>query len=119
MRFLVLAICLGLAVEEAPRALLRDPDPDRRVRGVRLIAAENSVGAAKELLRLHGDPHRRVRGKGLEALAEISDPGARTWLIEVGLSERKPSARRMAGMMSSVRSGHSSWPRPTSEPART
>lgn len=81
-----------------PEALLRDPDPDRRVQGARLLARQNSVGAAGRLLLLHGESHPRVRRIGLKALGEITDPEARVWLIEEGLSHRSGSARRMAAL---------------------
>lgn len=91
----LVSLCLGRQGND-PLALLGDPDPDRRVRGVRMIARENSLRAAKVLLALHEDPHPRVRRKALEALAEVSDPVARSWVIDSGLSHRKAPGREMA-----------------------
>lgn len=79
-----------------PEALLGDPDPDRRVRGVRRIAREDDLRAAKTLLRLHADPDARVRLKALEALSGITDREAREWLLERGLGHPEPTAREMA-----------------------
>ena len=92
------------------RALIQDPDPDKRVRGVRILAAENSYRAARALMHLHEDPHPRVRLKAMEALARITAPAARTWVIEVGLSHKKPAGRLLAARAVGLMKEHAAAP---------
>ncbi|MCZ6688349.1 MAG: HEAT repeat domain-containing protein [Planctomycetota bacterium] len=89
------AVCVGLQ-GGAQDSLLLEEDPDLRVRGIRLLAKEGTVRAARKLMALHDDPHPRVRRMLARGLGRIRNLEVRAWLVERGLGHPRATARRLA-----------------------
>lgn len=89
----------GEEVERIVINALRDSFWRVRVAALEAVARHDLEAAIPAMqFRAQRDPEGRVRTEALRALAQMSDPGARTFLHEFVMGERNPEAMRITAL---------------------
>lgn len=83
------------SVKLLEKAIAEDPDPDLRLKAIRLLSTTPNADRVPALVRGLTDVEKDVRLASLEALGQLGDASASPWVVET-LKDPEPEVKRAA-----------------------